>query len=378
MPAKKQDLRLIMGYSLLAIIVPLITFSSLSAKQDHVGANATQPCLENRIIEAANLIMKAKTRGVDPTSLAQLQFKLNETVAALNRSSISHSSVSCLTADNHPEQSTIINLIAETAEQLMADKDRNLDSNGFSLQVSPALGLIVVPAGGIVTALTFETVRRMRLRRYTNDNISSVKRNKSSESRRQVFTVLICSTMIYSLIFFVAMNPRQENHFYTLSVLDSNHKTNAYYPTTNGSVSAGENVSWLVEAEGNMIPAGMVKITVGVAGSPTSLATDFPESDVKTLTEFYHVAQNKETWQLPLNWRIVSAYRSESGVSLCMDLNGNNTNTIFKSRGDNQRLVVGLWAFDSDQGNYRLESWLQMWFKIPSYNSMEMQVSGCE
>ena len=379
MPAHRHALRSVMVYSLLAIVIPSFIFGGVNAIQNGTRQNSAQPCLENQIIDAANLIVKAKTLGVDPNSLSHLYLKLNETAALLNGSSTTiRPSIGCVATDNYPSQSEIISSIVKTTEQLIAENDQKGDSNGFALQISPLLGLVLVPVSGVVTALTFETARRMKLRASRSEDNGSAERSRSKDGRRQVFTVLICSVMIYSLVFFIAMNPRHEDQFYTLSVLDSNHTTRAYYPTTDGIINVGENVSWSVEAEGHKMPTSVLKITVGVAGSPTSLTTYFPEPDTKTLAEYYYVSQNGGTWRLPLNWSIISAARSDSKVDMCMDLNSIATNATFTSKSGNQRLVIGLWAFDPNQHTYRLESWLQMWFDVSSYISTEAQESRCK
>ncbi len=378
MPTHKHALRLIMVYSLLATVISSFTFSGVSALQNGIGQNSAQPCLENRIINATNLIVKAKTLGVDPNSLSQLYLKLNETVASLNGSNTTiHPGIGCVTADNYPSQSGIINSIVKTTERLIADKDQEGDNSGFALQVSPLLGLVLVPVSGVVTALTFETVRRMKFRTSRSRDFGSTERSRSKSGHGQLVTVLICSMMIYSLVFFIAMNPRHEDHFYTLSVLDTNHTTSAYYPTTDGIVNVGEKVSWSVEAEGHKIPTSVLKLTVGIAGSPASLTTNFPEPDTKTLAEYYYVAQNEGTWSLPLNWSIISASRNDSKVDMCMGLNGIATNATYTSKSGNQRLVIGLWAFDPNQQAYRLESWLQMWFDVSGYSPTGLQASRC-
>lgn len=367
-----------MVHILLATVIPAFAFSGVSAMPNDTGQNSAQPCLENRIIDTANLIMKAKTLGVDSDSLSHLYLKLNETVADLSGSSALPAGTGCVAADNYPSQSQIIGLIAKTTNQLMADKDQKSGSGEFALQASPLLGLVLVPASGVVTALTFEAVRRMRIRTSRNEDVGLAERNWSKEGQRQAFTVLICSVMIYSLVFFIAMNPRHEDQFYTLSILDSNLKTSAYYPSTAGLVNVGENVSWSVEAEGHKIPASMLRLSVGVAGSPTQLTTYFPEPDTETLAEYYHVAQNGETWRLPLNWSVISVARSNIDVNMCVDINGVVSNVTFPSKDGNQRLVIGLWVFDPNQHNYRLESWLQMWFEVSSYRLSDAQAPRCE
>jgi hypothetical protein len=377
MPTHKYVLRYIRVLILLTIVISPFAFNSANAEQNSADYNSAKLCLEDRIIEATNLIIQAKALGADPTSLSHLYFELNETVASLNESNTTHLGIGCAVVDNYPVQSEIVNSIVKTTDQLISDKDQKVASNSFALQVSPALGLVLVPACSVATALTFETVRRLRLKTGRDSGTGSATHSASKDSRRQAFTVLICSVMIYSLVFFITMNPRHEDQFYTLSVLDSNLKTGSYYPTADGIINVGETVSWSIEAESHKIPTSLLKLTVGIAGSPVSLVTYFPEPDVKTLAEYYHVASDEESWRVPLNWSVISTSRSGSVVNMCMNLNGVASNVAFPSEKDTQRLVIGLWAFDSNQQSYQLESWLQMWFDIPSYNSAGMQTVRC-
>lgn len=187
---------------------------------------------------------------------------------------------------------------------------------------------------------------------------------------QRIVVVLVSAMMVFSLLFYVATHPKQQEQFFELSVLGPNLKAEGYYPTEHGKILVGENVRWFIAVSNHKSSSSLVRLTIGLGVPEESPRVAFPESGVETVGIYHRILQEGETWTLPLNWRVISASsNSEGKVRVCMALNNIVVQpAVVSEKGKNFRIVIGLWSVEPSTQTYQLRSWLQVWFSVSDYS----------
>lgn len=206
--------------------------------------------------------------------------------------------------------------------------------------------------------------------------------NEVSDAQRTVrvqrmLVVFVSGIMVFSLLFYMAIHPKQGEQFFALSVLGPNLKAEGYYPTEEGKILVGENASWFIEVSSHMSSSNLVRLTIGLGVPEESPSGTFPKVGVDTVAVYDKILQEGQTWTLPLNWRVVSAASDLEGkVNVCMALNNIVVQpAVVSEQGKNFRMIIGLWSIEPGTQTYQLRSWLQVWFSIPKYS--EGQPAQC-
>ncbi len=351
-------------YNYFILIFSILIFTPLSIDDGGIDQREAGWCLENQVSQMIKLIMEISEYLISSNQFTNIIDRLNGSVGVLDGRYSLSSNISCSDAKGeYLEALEDMEQLELEAKQLRKTEgiDANLQSIAFPL-------FLVVPA--IATVITVFLIEiGLRLNYKNNVRItSSLVEGESKKTRNRIIVVTICSLMIFSLLFYVAMNPKQGEQFYALSLLDPNLKAQQYYPSEEGVIRVGENVHWFIDVSSHSSSVKLLKLTVGIGIPSGSASTFILGNDTDMLVNYHRVMYEGEQWLLPLNWNVTSTSIDQDGkLQICTFFNGIvRQPTVVSKEGKNFRVVIGLWSFEPDLSEYKLVSWLQVWFNIPN------------
>jgi uncharacterized membrane protein len=193
----------------------------------------------------------------------------------------------------------------------------------------------------------------------------------------RAFLLLFASLLAISFsVVYVASEPRPQERFLSISTLDSNMKSDNYYPRSDSTLNAHDHVNWYLGVYNKMGTAEYLSVRVKLLNSTQAIPDDTlnlpsPENHI---IELKHVLMNNSTWVIPLKWFITETDREQGYVVIKgLNINGIAVDDLnVKSLdGEDFRMLIELWRYDADSDSFvfawtsgidKRSAWNQIWF----------------
>ncbi len=195
----------------------------------------------------------------------------------------------------------------------------------------------------------------------------------------KAFLFLFASFLAISLsVAYVASESIPHERFLSISTLDSDMRTEKYYPEGSYAIKTGDNIDWYVRVYNNMgdpeYLSVRMKLLTSTDASPDD--TSHKPSPEKHVFETRRLLMNNATWVIPLNWKITHV-DSEDDYTVIKGLEVNDfqiEDLDFRNmNGGDFRIVLELWRYDTEAGDFvfawtsgpdKRMAWNQIWFNV--------------
>lgn len=197
---------------------------------------------------------------------------------------------------------------------------------------------------------------------------------------RRFIAAFVLLLVVTSAAAYIANNSYPSEQFFQMYVLGPTGEAAGYYPNNSSTFGAGTPVRWQIRVTNFQGSVQFVEVVLKL-GNFTSLAPNeytLQPSDAPVIASFQQILVNNATWDLPVNWQILSVSYSGRSAALTIDVAGSNksvTPAVSATDGLRFRIIIELWTYDASANSFifgwmgngeHKATWLQLWFNVTS------------
>lgn len=190
----------------------------------------------------------------------------------------------------------------------------------------------------------------------------------------------IIALALFSVITILAQVPSYDQYL-SLFTLGSAGTTENYFPNGLADILPGTQISWYVGVYNHMGTLELVRVVFKLLNS-TMTGPNEVNNTASERSPFYEetrILTSNETWLMPISWSVLNATKTANFTEIhSLKFNGqteasNETVTLEALHGYDFRMVIELWVYDEQAGNFSYvweangvtrSSYNQLWFNM--------------